>query len=117
MKKYYKKISKHACKRMQQRGIKTKHADIIMNYSDIEIPVGKNSVAISISKPQLSNLQSDGLVSPQMSEKIKKKCLIVASDDEVMIQRDVIVSAIIIKKKEGRHYRKKCSRNYRSNKK
>lgn len=117
MKKYHTKLSKHACKRMQQRGMKTKHADIIMNYSDIEIPVGKNSVALSISKPQLSNLQSDGLVSPQMSEKIKKKCLIVTSDDEVMIQRDVIVSAIIIKKKDGRHYRKKCSRNYRTNKK
>ena len=111
------KLTKHACKRMQQRGMKTEHADIIMNYSDVEIPVGKNSVAISISKPQLTNLHSDGLVSAQLSEKIKKKCLIVTSDDQVKIQRDVIISAIIIRKKDGRHYRKKGSRNYYSNKK
>lgn len=105
-------FTQHATKRMQQRGIKKQAARIILTHADKEIHVGKGSIALSVSKQRLDVLRRNGQVSPQLADKVKGKCLLVANDNGPNEQRDKVVTVLQIRGKSGRHYRKSCRRNY-----
>ena len=54
-------LTKHASKRMKQRGIKKGVFEVFLKFADREAPVGSGDYAISLSKKQVSKLPGQGL--------------------------------------------------------
>ena len=44
------KLSRHAEKRSQQRGARLRLIELVLNYADIEVPVGSNCQALRVSR-------------------------------------------------------------------
>ena len=44
------KLSRHAEKRSQQRGAKPGLVELVLNYADVEVPVGSNCQALRVSR-------------------------------------------------------------------
>ncbi len=44
------KLSRHAEKRSQQRGAKPGIIELVLNYADVEVPVGSNCQALRVSR-------------------------------------------------------------------
>ena len=44
------KLSRHAEKRSQQRGAKPGLIELVLNYADVEVPVGSNCQALRVSR-------------------------------------------------------------------
>ena len=44
------KLSRHAEKRAQQRGAKPGLVELVLNYADVEVPVGSNCQALRVSR-------------------------------------------------------------------
>lgn len=108
-------LTKHAAKRMQQRGIKKELVEVIMTHADIETDIGNGTIAYSISKERLKKLRKTGDVPAQLMEKADGTCVAVANDNGPDENREAVVTILHIHGKAGRHYRKfrRCSHDRR----
>lgn len=52
-------ISKHAQRRMNQRGVTHEFVSTLVNYADIEVPVGSNCSLLRVSRGQGEHLNID----------------------------------------------------------
>jgi hypothetical protein len=71
-------ISQHATKRCQQRGINHAMLIALQEFGDRSIPVGRNCVALSLSRREARRLRKEGICPPAMLERLDRLILIVA---------------------------------------
>ena len=97
------KFSKHAMKRAQQRGVKDQTMNIITEFADKEVPVKDNRLSLTVSKKGLKSLVSEGIVKPQVAEKITDKAVVMGNNDN----EPMLVTVLHAEDgSKGRHYRK-----------
>ena len=65
------KLSRHAYKRCQQRGIRKKIIEIILENADQILRAGKDNFAYLVTKRKLTNMINRNLISPATAEKIQ----------------------------------------------
>ncbi len=86
-------ISKHAQRRMKQRGVSLSDVEFLLKSADREVPVGDNCLALSVSRGWL---QREGRRSMRLENLVA-----VVRDDWQMV-----ISVIHATGQQGRHYRK-----------
>ena len=69
-------ISKHAQRRMQQRGIKTSYVELILKYADFCKYVGQGSFKYFISKSEIKKLLKKNIIQPQDAERISRIAIV-----------------------------------------
>ena len=70
------KITHHAGKRGQQRGIQRDHRDAVFLYGDREQAVGAGCYKLSISYRHLKFLVQQGLIPPQSADRCRRLTII-----------------------------------------
>jgi hypothetical protein len=68
--------TRHAEQRMQQRGIRAKHRDLLFSYGDRETPAGRGLYRLTFSYGRLRWLVQRGHISRQEAEKCARLTLI-----------------------------------------
>lgn len=101
-------LSPHATKRIQQRGIKMKYVQLIFEYADREISVGKGCTSLSVSKSWLNKLVKMGCIGRQMAEKIIKFVIVLVDDNGIRVIKTVMRAQHI----KGRHHTKSVKRKF-----
>lgn len=65
------RVTKHAQSRSQQRGIKSRHRDVVFTYADREERVRGGCFRLSLSYGQVRLLVARGVISPQDADRCK----------------------------------------------
>ena len=88
------RLSKHAEKRSQQRGAKPKLIELVLNYADVEVPVGSNCQALRVSRQKARRLN--------LGDRIHRYAVIVSDD------MDEIVTTLLTERgRRGARYRRR----------
>jgi len=91
-------LSKHAAKRMSQRGIRHIDIQLLIAYSDLVLPRGNHSSSYTMTERAYRDmLESD--VPIQVADRIRNMCAIVSWDGEV-------VSVMKLFGSRGKRYRR-----------
>ena len=78
-------VSKHACRQMQQGGMKASQRRVFLKFADVEFEVGRGCIRREFSKTILQGLQMEGQISPQLAEKLENMYLIEAAETTVTV--------------------------------
>ncbi len=78
-------LSRHALKRMQQRGLKKQEIDLVLRFADREVRRGGTVVALSLSRNQISDLQADGIINAAHNELLRNLVVLYSSDDQEVV--------------------------------
>ena len=78
-------VSKHACRQMQQGGIKASQRRVFLKFADVEIEVGRGCIRREFSKTILQGLQMEGQISPQLAEKFQNMYVIEEAEMTVTV--------------------------------
>lgn len=81
------KMSKHATRRAQQRGVKHDAIEIISSHGDIEIDAGSGCYKLKASKDLLDGLVKTEDISRQLAEACKRLTLVVSGQSIVTCYR------------------------------
>lgn len=71
------KISTHAAKRMNQRGVRRELVEALIATADIEMPVGNNCRLLRVSQQAAS--------AHSMRDKLKRFCVVVSDDSQAIV--------------------------------
>ena len=96
-------LTKHANKRLNQRGITGTTFKLFMQYADREVNVGSGDFALSVSNSQSLALKRDGIKS-DVASKISRLVVVCTTEG-------VIKTCMIGNDKKGKYYtaeRKRC---------
>lgn len=77
-------LTRHASDRCNQRGIKARHLQCVLQNADLERQVGDGCFMLSISTHRLRALVSQGTLRAQTAERCARLTLIVSEDDSVI---------------------------------
>lgn len=75
--------SRHAQRRMRQRGVRTFLVETLLRWADHEKPIGRGCVALSFRPRRLAELRSEGLL-PKEIERLARHVVITAGDGTVV---------------------------------
>jgi hypothetical protein len=70
------RITHHAERRAQQRGIRSRHRDLVFEYGDREKPAGNGCYRLSLSYGQLRWIVDCGLATAQEAERCRRLTLV-----------------------------------------
>lgn len=85
------KLTRHAERRMGQRGITHKFLDMLLTHADTETPVGGGLISLSVTSKRAKYLNVD--------DKLHRYCLLVSSDN-------ALVSVLPMHGSQNKHYRR-----------
>ena len=89
-------FSKHALKRINERGIKKEQVLLFMNYVDNENNIGNGDISYTLKRDTKKELQSSG-VSVDLLSKFSKLAVVVCSNN-------IIKTCLYMKGKKGKKY-------------
>ena len=78
-------LSRHAQKRMQQRGLKKQEIDLVLRFADREVRKGGMVVALSLSRNQISELQTDGIINAAQNELLRNLVVLYSGEDQAVV--------------------------------
>ncbi len=96
------KTSKHLQKRIQQRGIRNRDIEYILDYADRVTYVNNGITSYSLSKKAIEELKNELPV--KNLEKIKNL--------SILIRNNIGITALKRKETDGRHYFKQIKKKY-----
>jgi hypothetical protein len=70
------RVTQHAALRSQQRGIRPADRDLVFLLGDLEEPAGSGCYKLSLSRPALKCLQSEGRISASQAERCRRLTLV-----------------------------------------
>ncbi len=91
-------LSRHALRRMQQRGIRRELIDLIWQNHDVEAQVGDGCQSLTVSRRMRGKLR-EGDIAPELLDKGGKIVLVVGSDGRV-------ITVLRNGRRRGRRYRR-----------
>lgn len=82
------RVTAHARLRAQQRGIRAAERDLVFMFGDREEPAGCGCYRLSISRPALRRLQSEGRISPRQAERCVRLTIVTDGRDIITNYRN-----------------------------
>lgn len=89
--------TKHLERRLRQRGVKDKTYSTILEWADVEAPVGGGDVSLTLSKDAIEELAAEG-VPVARRDKLKRLAVVVTTDG--------VVKTCMVIRKSGRNRRR-----------
>ena len=93
------KITKHAGRRMNQRGIRPAELDAVLRYGDVEVRLPGGAHSLSMSRTALDELRNEG-TEAHFIERLRRVAIVIAND------QGSVVTALKVYGREGRRYRR-----------
>lgn len=89
--------TKHLEQRLRQRGVKGEAYSTILQWADVEVPVGGGDVSLTLSKDAIEELAVEG-VPMACRDKLKRLAVVVTTDG--------VVKTCLVIRKSGRNWRR-----------
>ena len=91
------RVTKHASRRLQQRGIPGTRLERHIQFADRVVPVGDGSICLTVSREGLADLAAEG-VNRQELERLRRLAVVIAADEAVR-------TVMHLHARRGRRYR------------
>ena len=98
------KMTHHASRRSQQRGLRAFQIEALLDLADLCVPVGRNLNALRLSRDALNDAIADGL-SPAIAANLERRAIVLADDG-------AIVTVAHLHGAKSRAYRRRDRRPY-----
>lgn len=78
-------LTKHAAKRISQRGVRTEALEAVMAFGDRSVSVGKGCTSLFLTRTCAMELSRKGLIEPWLVDRVTGLAVVVANDNDEVV--------------------------------